>query len=135
MKKSLIVEFIILIAWALIVLSIVYGVTGCNDEEDPCVDYIENSIPLDNIYASWEASTEGSKPKYYVIQLSTNGNPYKTIGTAQDTFYIFNTLDYCNTYRCRVYAVDHMGREGDVSLPSKPYKPIPGETGTKSMKI
>ena len=107
---------------------------GCNDGPDPCEGYDPGSMQLGKVYATWSPPSNANNFDY-IIQLSTNGMEYVDIASTKDTVYVFENgiLDYCNTYKCRIYAIDSNGRSGPASLPSNSYSPKPGKIQEKKM--
>jgi len=86
------------------------------------------------VTASWTAPTEGSPVQHYILQLSTDGGPYTTVGTVTGTSYVLN-LAIDHTYTARVAGVDAQSRQGPWSLPSDPYSPDLGPPGQPGKPI
>jgi len=110
-------------------------IVGCGD--DPCDEYEPGSIPL-VATAQWTPPEENaSSVLYYVLELSTNGQPYEEFAKTSDTIFKFppGSLDYCNSYKCRIFAVDSHGRPGKKSQPSKEFKPVPGDSESQEKMI
>jgi hypothetical protein len=80
------------------------------------------------VTASWTPPSEGSPVHHYVLQLSTNGGPYATVGSTTTTTYVME-LEVGQTYRARVAGVDAEGRMGPYSEESDPYTPDLGPPG------
>lgn len=108
----------------IILLSFLYS--GCNNDPDPCNEYDPGSIQLGKVMVRWSPPPEAENYTY-IVQLSTNGMTYIDIASTTDTVYVFEEgiLDYCNTYRCKIYAVNEYGLMGPSSLPSNKYSPKP----------
>ncbi len=80
------------------------------------------------VTASWTPPTEGSPVDHYVLQLSTNGGPFTTVGSVTGTSYSLD-LTVGNTYIARVAGVDAQDRQGTWSASSDPYSPDLGPPG------
>lgn len=80
------------------------------------------------VTASWTAPTEGSPVDHYVLQLSTDGGPFTTVGSVTGTSYTLD-LDVGSTYIARVAGVDAQDRQGPWSPESDPYSPDIGPPG------
>lgn len=98
---------------------------GCN--KSPCKDYVPGSIETEKVKIAWTSPENNTQDLTYMVQLSENGGDYFTIGSTTDTFYVLDTtmIDYCNSYRGRVYAVNSYGISGPFSKQSRPYTPVP----------
>ena len=105
----------------LIIGLLIFG--GCTPHPSPCDNYTGDPP---NVIATWEAAQP--PVAYYILELSTNGKTYIEIATTEAEFYKFNgEIEFCNTYKCRVIAVDSDGQKSDPSEPSLRYDPIPKE--------
>ncbi len=80
------------------------------------------------VTASWTAPTEGSPVEHYVLQLSTDGGPFVTVGSVTGTEYVLE-LEVGSTYIARVAGVDAQDRQGPWSEESEPYTPDIGPPG------
>jgi len=80
------------------------------------------------VTASWTAPTTGSPVHHYVLQLSTDGGPFVTVGSSTTTEYVMD-LEVGHTYSARVAGVDDQGRSGPYSEDSEPYTPDFGPPG------
>lgn len=81
-----------------------------------------------NVTASWTAPTEGSPVHHYVLQLSTDGGPFVTVGSVTGLSYALE-LNVGSTYVARVAGVDAQDRQGPWSEESDPYSPDIGPPG------
>jgi hypothetical protein len=80
------------------------------------------------VTANWSPPTEGSPVDHYILQLSTNGGPFTTVGSVEGTSYTLE-LTVGSTYVARVAGVDAESRQGPWSLESDPYTPDLGPPG------
>lgn len=80
------------------------------------------------VSASWSPPTEGSPVHHYILQLSTDGGPFTTVGSVEGTTYVME-LEVGSTYVARVAGVDAQDRQGPWSLDSEPYSPDLGPPG------
>jgi hypothetical protein len=80
------------------------------------------------VTASWTAPTEGSPVDHYILQLSTDGGPFVTVGSVTGTEYVLE-LEVGSTYVARVGGVDAQDRQGPWSESSDPYTPDIGPPG------
>ena len=86
------------------------------------------------VTASWTPPTEGSPVDHYILQISTDGGPFATVGSVTGTSYTLN-LTVNNTYIARVAGVDDQDRQGVWSLGSDPYTPDLGPPGQPGKPI
>lgn len=83
------------------------------------------------VNATWTPPTEGSPVDHYVLQLSTDGGPFATVGSVTVPSYTLE-LEIDHEYIARVAGIDAQDRQGPWSLPSDPYNPdlgAPGQPG------
>ncbi len=80
------------------------------------------------VEASWTAPTEGSPVDHHILQISTDGGPFTTVGSVTGLSYTL-TLDVGSTYVARVAGVDAQDRQGPWSEESDPYTPDIGPPG------
>jgi hypothetical protein len=86
------------------------------------------------VTASWTAPTEGSPVDHYILQISTDGGPFVTVGSVTGTEYVLD-LDVGSTYVARVAGVDAQSRQGAWSESSDPYTPDIGPPGAPGKPI
>ncbi|MEZ4389132.1 MAG: fibronectin type III domain-containing protein [Candidatus Krumholzibacteriia bacterium] len=86
------------------------------------------------VSASWAPPSEGSPVDHYVLQLSTDGGPFTTVGSVTGTSYTME-LAVGSTYIARVAGVDAQDRQGPWSLGSDPYSPDLGPPGQPGKPI
>jgi hypothetical protein len=86
------------------------------------------------VTASWTPPTEGSPVHHYVLQLSTDGGPFTTVGSVTGTSYVMD-LEIGRTYVARVSGVDDQSRQGPWSESSDPYTPDVGPPGAPGKPI
>ena len=80
------------------------------------------------VTASWTPPTVGSPVHHYILQLSTDGGPFATVGSVTGTSYVLE-LAVGQTYVARVAGIDDQGRQGPFSEDSDPYSPDVGPPG------
>ena len=86
------------------------------------------------VTASWTPPTEGSPVHHYILQLSTDGGPFTTVGSVSGTSYVLD-LEVGHSYVARVAGVDDQGRQGPYSADSDPYSPGVGPPGQPGKPI
>lgn len=86
------------------------------------------------VTASWTPPTEGSPVDHYVLQLSTDGGPFTTVGSVTGTSYTLD-LTVGQSYVARVAGIDAEGRQGPWSEASDAYTPDVGPPGQPGKPI
>jgi hypothetical protein len=86
------------------------------------------------VTASWTPPQGGSPVHHYILQLSTDGGPFTTVGSVTGTSYVLD-LEVGQTYVARVAGVDDQGRQGPFSEDSDPYTPDVGPPGQPGKPI
>jgi len=86
------------------------------------------------VAATWTPPNEGSPVHHYILQLSTDGGPFTTVGSVTSTTYTLN-LEVNHNYVARVAGVDTQDRQGPWSLESDPYNPDLGPPGQPGKPI
>jgi hypothetical protein len=86
------------------------------------------------VTASWTPPSEGSPVHHYILQLSTDGGPFVTVGSVTGTSYVLD-LEVGQTYVARVAGVDDQDRQGPFSEDSDPYTPDVGPPGQPGKPI
>ncbi len=87
------------------------------------------------VTASWTPPTEGSPVDHYILQISTDGGPFATVGSVTGTSYILN-LKVVNTYVARVAGVDDQDRQGPwsprIRIPTPRTSALPASRASRS---